>query len=290
MKNEELHARQDNRPETAPETPENGTPTPGPIVATNCARLNVVQLRLFLTKAARVTDPATLAGLLEDLTRQTAGAVHTRITDRGRYINTSDTARILEAIRSELATGSDPTSGKRWADLFPGVLERLNDATRIDGPNIYARVLARFAAVEGNTPAAPGETLQYIETRRTRPELTAIFSRLVEAGFIDGAAPESLADFLNTFDREATKQGRISWIWKDKRTDKIAARHILDFVAQIAARPIFDTITPELYKSIAPAVFGVTIGRDIVSRFRAGWLAGRYCETHQQICTIIAGQ
>lgn len=145
--------------------------------------------------------------------------------------------------------------------------------------------------VEAVTEAGERKSLYHLNTAHNRQELARIFARLAAAGYIDGSAPEALADFLNAFDPAAEKQGRIAWIWPDKRsrTGRVSHRHILDFVAQMDGGSL-DGITPELYKRTAPAIFGRPFGRDRVSEFVTRWNAGKYCDTHADISAIISGR
>lgn len=143
--------------------------------------------------------------------------------------------------------------------------------------------------VEAVTEAGERKPLYHLHTAHNRQELARIFAGLAAAGYIDGSAPEALADFLNAFDPAAEKQGRIAWIWADKRQGQPSPRHILDFVAQMDGGSL-DGITPELYNRTAPAIFGRPFGRDIVSEFVTRWNAGKYCDTHADIYAIISGR
>lgn len=266
MKNKETPGRIPKAPENARKTPGNGTPTPGPIVGRDCARVNLTQLRLFLYEADKVTDPETLADLLEALTRQHAGAVNIRVSDGGRIVNSANPARILEAIRATLADGTDPANGKRWADRFPGVVSRLNDNTRIDGPTIYARVLARFRPVEGQTPAGMENTstgtVYALTSNKTPEQLRGIFSALVGAGYIDGSGPESLPDFLRAFDPGAGKQGRIIWTRRAK-SHALNKMALCDFL-------YLHGVPAERWHEYAAAIFGVEVSKSTISNAATG--------------------
>lgn len=144
-------------------------------------------------------------------------------------------------------------------------------------------------SVENAEGAKEADSLYHLKTAYNRQQLACIFARLVAAGYIDGSTPEALGDFLNAFDPAAKKQGRISWIWTDKRQGQPAPRHILDFVAQMDGGSL-DGITPELYNKTAPVIFGRPFGRDIVSEFVTRWNAGKYCDTHADIYAIISGR
>jgi hypothetical protein len=159
--------------------------------------------------------------------------------------------------------------------------------TAAEPPSIAAEAASEPA--EATTGAGIGKPLYYLKTAHNRPELARIFDRLVKARFIDGSYTDAQADFLNAFDPAAEKQGRITWIWADKRQGKPSPRHILDFVAQMDGGSL-DGITPKLYNKTAPAIFGLSFGRDRVSEFITRWNDGRYCDTHADINSIISGQ
>lgn len=251
---------------TVSETTANGTPIPGPIIGRDCAQVSLVQLKLFLYKADNVTDPETLADLLEALTRQHIGAENTRISDGGRIVNSLDPARILEAIRATLADGTDPANGKRWADRFPGVVSRLNDNTRIDGPTIYARVLARFRSSEGQTPGGMENTsigtVYALTTDKTPDQLRGIFAALSGAGYIDGSGPESLSDFLRAFDPGSGEQGRIIWTRRAK-SHALNKMALCDFL-------YLHGIPADCWREYAAAIFGVEVSKSTISNAATG--------------------
>ena len=142
-------------------------------------------------------------------------------------------------------------------------------------------------SVENTEGAKVADSLYHLKTAYNRQQLARIFDRLVAAGYIDGSAPEALADFLNAFDPAAEKQGRISWIWTDKRNGDVSPRHILDFVAQMAGgKP--DVVTPELYKRTALQIFGLPFKPDVVSKFKTRWNKKRFCDSHAVILGILA--
>lgn len=167
--------------------------------------------------------------------------------------------------------------------------------TAAEPPSIAAEATSEPA--EAATGAGIGKPLYSLQTSYNRQELALIFARLAAAGYIDGSAPEALADFLNAFDPAAEKQGRIAWIWPDKRsrTGRVSYRHILDFVAQMAGG--LDGIAPDMCDRIAPAIFGqAMITRQVLSKFRTRWnlwinseTPGRICDTHAEIAAIVTG-
>ena len=145
-------------------------------------------------------------------------------------------------------------------------------------------------SVENTEGAKVADSLYHLKTAYNRQQLARIFDRLVAAGYIDGSAPEALADFLNAFDPAAEKQGRISWIWADKRNKdgNVSPRHIVDFVAQMTVG-IPHAITPEMRKKVIPAVFGLEIKSDILSKYLLIWEKKKYCDTHDDISAILSG-
>ena len=158
---------------------------------------------------------------------------------------------------------------------------------------------AGFRPVEATTEAGTGKPLYSLQSAYDRPQLARIFARLVEAGYIDGSAPDALADFLNAFDPTANRQGRISWIWTPKRQKqpRPSDRHILDFVAQMEGGAALDGITLEMCKKAAPAIFGREISRPVLSKFRTRWNCWidsetpyRICETHADIAAILSSK
>lgn len=147
---------------------------------------------------------------------------------------------------------------------------------------------------EAATGAGIGKPLYSLQTSHNRQELARIYAALVDAGYIDGSAPDACGDFCRAFDPAADQQGRIAWAWTDKRTGRVCPRHILDFVAQMAGG--LDGIAPDMCDRIAPAIFGQAIARHVLSKFRTRWYRwidsetpARICETHADIAAIVTG-
>jgi|GEM_PF-5504076 len=192
-----------------------------------------------------------------------------------------DAGRIIDGtIRERL------DSWDYMANLFSTWPAR-SGATAAEPPGITAE--AGIWPVEASTDAGIGKPLYYLNTAHDRPQLCRIYDRLADAGYIDGSAPEARADFLNAFNPAADRQGSISWIWTDKRSKKVAPRHILDFVAQMDGSATLDGITPEMCKKVAPAVFDREISSPVLSKFRTLWNRGEYCDTHDDIAAILSG-
>lgn len=146
---------------------------------------------------------------------------------------------------------------------------------------------AGIRPVEAETGGGKGKPLYCLKAAYNGPQIARIFASLAAAGYIDGSAQDAARHFSNAFDPAADRQGRISWIWADKRTGEVSPRHILDFVAQMAGG--LDAITPEMCDKVAPAIFGREISRPVLSKFRTRWNRGKYCDTHADISRILAG-
>lgn len=142
---------------------------------------------------------------------------------------------------------------------------------------------------EAATGAGIGKPPYSLQTSHNRQELARIYVALVDAGYIDGSAPDAAQDFCNAFDPAADRQGRISWIWTDKRNREVCPRQILDFVAQMGGSTTIDGITREMCEKVAPAVFGLAIDPTILSKFRTRWNREKYCDTHADIGAILSG-
>ena len=153
-------------------------------------------------------------------------------------------------------------------------------------PSIAAEATSEPA--EAATGAGIGKPLYSLQTPHNRQELARIYAALVDAGYIDGSAPDAARDFCNAFDPAADRQGRISWIWTDKRTRKVSPRHILDFVAQMAGG--LEGSAQDMCDKIAPAIFRRAISRYVFSKFRTRWNRREYCDTHADISAIISGE
>ena len=170
----------------------------------------------------------------------------------------------------------------------------LSGCTGAEPPSIAAEATSEPA--EAATGAGIGKPLYSLPTSHNRQELARIYAALVDAGYIDGSAPDAARDFCNAFDPAADRQGRISWIWTDKRTKVVSARHILDFVAQMAGGlkgiepDMCDKNAPDMCDKIVPAIFRWAISRSVWSKFRTRWNAGKYCDTHANISAIISGE
>jgi len=175
------------------------------------------------------------------------------------------------------------SSWKYMANLFD-TWPDLSGLTRVE-PSCIAEA-ATSEAVEVHEDPGNENHLLYIPTSYNQSELRCIFAGLVEGGFIDGRAPGSEQVFLNAFDPTAKQQGRISWIWTDKRSKDVSPRHIMDFVVQMAGNNL-SIITPRFCDSQAPAIFGLKISSKVKSNFISRWNRGQLCDTHEIISRIL---
>ena len=117
----------------------------------------------------------------------------------------------------------DPLSDLHWMSL-----EWVNPARDEDIENFAEDSAAIVFAVENSAQAAepakiPASTPgpdnprpYYLNTNKSQKELQRIFCELVKREFIRGTDPGTAdylrEDFLNAFDKDAAKQGRIFWI------------------------------------------------------------------------------
>ena len=117
--------------------------------------------------------------------------------------------------------------------------------------------------VEAATGAGKGKPLYYLSAPQSGPDLACIFARLVEAGFIDGSAPDALADFQRAFDPAADRQGRITWI-------KAAKNHGLNKMAICDFLRLFGITEREDLREYALALFGVTLSKSTLTNSAGG--------------------
>jgi len=117
--------------------------------------------------------------------------------------------------------------------------------------------------VEAATGAGKGKPLYYLSAPQSGPDLACIFARLVEAGFIDGSAPDAMADFQRAFDPAADRQGRITWI-------KAAKNHGLNKMAICDFLRLFGITEREDLREYALAIFGVTLSKSTLTNSAGG--------------------
>ena len=117
--------------------------------------------------------------------------------------------------------------------------------------------------VEAATGAGKGKPLYYLSAPQSGPDLACIFARLVDAGFIDGSAPDALADFQRAFDPAADRQGRITWI-------KAAKNHGLNKMAICDFLRLFGITEREDLREYAIALFGVTLSKSTLTNSAGG--------------------
>lgn len=223
------------------------------------------------------------------------------------------TAKIAKEARPVLLeTLATVEAGETLPGFVRDFLERLNAvapllsydtaAARIwnaEAGELLAR-LALYFAKEGpkaagmdNTPAAQGNAPRgpryYLPTTKSREDLPRIFHALEKAGYIAGETPEALPDFLNAFTptQDTTPQGRITWIWADKRTGKTSPRQILDFLTLMNGGNAPRTLTTEICAGAVPAIFGVRMDKSVPSKFYRRCVEERFSEVHADLVRII---
>lgn len=116
---------------------------------------------------------------------------------------------------------------------------------------------------EAATGAGIGKPLYILQTSHNRQELARIYAALVDAGYIDGSAPDACGAFCRAFDPAADQQGRIAWIKKAKnhQLNKMA---ICDFLR------LFGITEREALKEYALAIFGVTLSKSTLTNSACG--------------------
>lgn len=125
------------------------------------------------------------------------------------------------------------------------------------------------------------EPRYYLNTNKSREELTRIFNALVKHKFISGAAPESLQNFCNAFDSDGEKpQGVINWIWTAKRNKQVSPAQILDFV-YIMAGAEMNQADRNVFTAVE-RIFNITISDSARSRSKNG-----ETEIFQDIVSIV---
>ncbi len=152
--------------------------------------------------------------------------------------------------------------------------------------------LAPYLAQESTKAAGmeePRGPRYYLPTTKSREDLPRIFHALTKAGYIAGETPEALPDFLNAFTptQDTTPQGRITWIWADKRTGKTSPRQILDFLTLMNGGNAPRTLTAEIYAGAVPAIFGVRMDKSVTSKFYRRCVEERFSEVHADLVRII---
>lgn len=147
---------------------------------------------------------------------------------------------------------------------------------RLDSWNYMANLFSSWPAFSGCTATEPssitaevakgareGKPLYYLSAHQSGPDLACIFARLVEAGFIDGSAPDAMADFLRAFDPAADRQGRITWI-------KAAKNHGLNKMAICDFLRLFGITEREDLREYALAIFGMTLSKSTLTNSAGG--------------------
>ena len=130
------------------------------------------------------------------------------------------------------------------------------------------------------------EQIYSIPTNLTEKQLIAMLGRLKDKEFV---APEQTEeDFLNAFNPNAAKQGKIKWIKRSgSRTDKTVCKTaIVDFIYRIICDNIKEV---ELIHNVE-VIFGITINKSTVSGVsrRNAKKASEYSEVFADIFAEIA--
>lgn len=117
--------------------------------------------------------------------------------------------------------------------------------------------------VGASTGAGEGKPLYYLTAPQNGLDLASFFAKLVEAGFIDGSAPDAQEDFQRTFDPKAKRQGRIAWI-KKGRNRYLNKMAICDFLR------LFGITEREDLREYALAIFGETLSKSTLTNCAVG--------------------
>lgn len=146
------------------------------------------------------------------------------------------------------------------ADLFSS-WPALSACTAAEPPSIAAEATSEPA--EAATGAGIGKPLYSLQTSHNRQELAQIYAALVDAGYIDGSAPDACGDFCRAFDPAADQQGRITWI-KRARNHHLNKMAICDFLR------LFGITEREALKEYALALFGVALSKSTLTNSAGG--------------------
>lgn len=153
---------------------------------------------------------------------------------------------------------------------FPEWLAYLSN-TEAAAWEVASRAILAAAAIpsESNENAARNEEAApeypHLNTNKSDEELRRIFAALVEEGYIDGSRPEAEQSFLDAFDYDPRKPGRIAWStkgpgrieWiKKSRSNSPNKAALCDFL-----RLWCEAGTWEEWTTLAQ-IFGVSIGKN----------------------------
>lgn len=195
------------------------------------------------------------------------------------YMETRPDYTAIDALTdclAELQNGQTLT-GQYWCDKYPKLYDALTDTGHLDGKgSVVARALELIdsggqadclpthgASREPLPEITSTPVIYTIQTDKDETELRRIFAALVEGGFIDGSGPDSLADYLNVFNPDTTKQGRIKWIkrGKNKQINKLA---FCQFLRLFGVVP-FNSDAIQLLIKYALAITGLVVGESSAS-------------------------
>lgn len=129
----------------------------------------------------------------------------------------------------------------------------------------------------------PQHKPEYIPTSLTNKQLRVLWRLLKDRGFVSQAQTEE--DFLNAFNPNTAKQGKIYWIKQsESRTDKpINKRAIVDFVYKI----MDDTIKSIELSHKIEVIFGVQIDQSTISKVKSSKVKTA-SEYSQELANIFA--
>ncbi len=146
------------------------------------------------------------------------------------------------------------------ADLFSS-WPALSACTAAEPSSIAAEATSEPA--EAATGAGIGKPLYSLQTSLNRQELARIYAALVDAGYIDGSAPDACGAFCRAFDPAADQQGQIAWV-KRARSHHLNKMAICDFLR------LFGITEREALKEYALAIFGVTLSKSTLTNSAGG--------------------
>lgn len=252
----------------------------------------------FCAMDAALCDPATVPLYYNPLGYKTGLSV--TLADLERLFKPMAKAAHLFRLHEGPAPARDPDGWRRMADKCAAICREASMQyhllcasagvviggvvrDRLDSWDYMALLFASWPAFSGRTAAEPssitaeaasepveaatgagkGKPLYYLSAPQSGPDLACIFARLVEAGFIDGSAPDALADFQRAFDPAADRQGRITWI-------KAAKNHGLNKMAICDFLRLFGITEREDLREYALALFGVTLSKSTLTNSAGG--------------------
>lgn len=111
----------------------------------------------------------------------------------------------------------------------------------------------------------PQHKPEYIPTSLTNKQLRVLLRLLKDRGFVSQAQTEE--DFLNAFNPNTTKQGKIYWI-KEARNREISPKHIVEFCVLFSNSDWFSKKRNSTMVQLLSAIFGVNTDIKRISAIR----------------------